>query len=363
MLKRLSYFIFLVCLLIGGVSLWNVVFSSVVTLTVVYVLLPLLYKTCPSVPRHLIFLNNVCHPFVYNLKDPSKSNLHGVESFRLTVKEGVTLGLWHMLPLPLEDNTPAPSRPTTPPTTPPPGSSSLSPLHQRLLRESSAPVVLYLHGNTSNRGGISRVGTYTVLRNLGYHVVTIDYRGYGDSSPLAPTEEGVVEDALASYQWLCGAVGRRVVVWGHSLGTGVASHMAARLATPPLGIILEAPFNNIADEVTMHPLTAVFRAMPHFDWLFLEPLQRAGVSFASDKHLQKVACPILLLHAEDDLVVPYCLGRRLHDTLLATRAPHLPPVAMLSFAAQCRLGHKWIHRSPRLPPAVREFVDKCFKQN
>ena len=74
---------------------------------------------------------------------------------------------------------------------------------------------------------IFRVGLYKKLLGLGYYVLAVDYRGYGDSTVISPTEASCVRDARAALAWLTAKLGDRVkvVVWGHSLGTAIASHM------------------------------------------------------------------------------------------------------------------------------------------
>ncbi len=102
---------------------------------------------------------------------------------------------------------------------------------------------------------------------LGYHVLAFDYRGYGDSSFAFPDEETMLQDALAAFDFassrICpseeGGSGRaaKIVVHGHSLGTGVATRLGAALSSEeeegrrrrPSAYVLEAPFNRMADEV------------------------------------------------------------------------------------------------------------------
>merc|ERR1719458_2332072 len=94
---------------------------------------------------------------------------------------------------------------------------------------------------------------YQVLRSQDFHVVAPDYRGYADSSThVAPTETGVVRDARTVYQWVAARAKGQLIVWGHSLGTAVSSHLVANLCQQqlrPSSLVLEAPFNNIFDEV------------------------------------------------------------------------------------------------------------------
>ncbi|KAL8185173.1 UNVERIFIED_CONTAM: Monoacylglycerol lipase abhd12 [Gekko kuhli] len=95
---------------------------------------------------------------------------------------------------------------------------------------SSSPVVLYLHGNGGTRGGEHRVELYKVLSSFGYHVVTFDYRGWGDSIG-SPSESGLTYDALHVFDWIKARSGDNpVYIWGHSLGTGVM--MMGMIALP-----------------------------------------------------------------------------------------------------------------------------------
>ena len=71
----------------------------------------------------------------------------------------------------------------------------------------SDTVVLYLHGNAHNRGQAHRVSLYKILLRLGYYVLAVDYRGYGDSSPVGLAETTVAEDARAALTWIHGMIG------------------------------------------------------------------------------------------------------------------------------------------------------------
>ena len=73
-------------------------------------------------------------------------------------------------------------------------------------------LILYLHGNSFNRSQPHRVGLYKLLIKLGYYVLTIDYRGFGDSSPVKLSERTVVEDARAALSWISDKLGDKVKV-------------------------------------------------------------------------------------------------------------------------------------------------------
>ena len=81
-----------------------------------------------------------------------------------------------------------------------------------------------------------RVGLYKKLLALGYYVLAVDYRGYGDSSIISPTEASCVTDARAALAWLTAKLGDKVkvIIWGHSLGTAIASHMVSAYFMPVL---------------------------------------------------------------------------------------------------------------------------------
>jgi fermentation-respiration switch protein FrsA (DUF1100 family) len=112
-----------------------------------------------------------------------------------------------------------------------------------------------------------------------------------------PTEAGLLRDAEAAYQF---AVSRypagRIVLWGHSLGSGVAVALAA--TRPVAKLILEAPFSSTVDvAASMFPIVPV-------RWLMLD-------QFRSDQRIGAVAASILILHGDRDFVVPVSLGERL----------------------------------------------------
>jgi abhydrolase domain-containing protein 12 len=134
-------------------------------------------------------------------------------------------------------------------------------LFESTLRMTRGSVVLYLHGNTGSRGAVHRVELYKILRRLGHHVLTIDYRGYADSSNVAPTEDGVVRDALVAYKYLRNITNNPIYLYGHSLGTGVSAHLSAIIdrmeILGPKAVVLESPFNNIRDEIRFHPFSTV----------------------------------------------------------------------------------------------------------
>lgn len=162
---------------------------------------------------------------------------------------------------------------------------------EQMLVQATPGIILYLHGNSNSRGSYSklaertehldlllycplgashRIELYQVLRELGYHVLALDYRSYGDSTKVSPSELGVVRDAIAVYNYITSFTKNPVFLWGHSLGTGIATHMLSMLAKNnvpgPRALVLESPFNNINEEIRAHPMSKLFRNLPWFEY-------------------------------------------------------------------------------------------------
>ncbi|KAG9344507.1 hypothetical protein JZ751_011177 [Albula glossodonta] len=137
--------------------------------------------------------------------------------------------------------------------------------------------------------------------------------GWGDSEG-SPSERGMTSDAVFLYQWLKERIGKKpLYIWGHSLGTGVATNLVRHLCdrgTPPDALILESPFTNIREEAKSHPFSMIYRYLPGFDWFFLDAITANDIRFASDENVDHISCPVLILHAEDDTVVPFHLGKK-----------------------------------------------------
>lgn len=151
--------------------------------------------------------------------------------------------------------------------------------------QNASVVVISFHGNAGNRGLPRRVSLLRRLSSqLGAHILTFDYRGFGDSGGW-PSEEGTALDALAMWRWLqdrvsAGAGGAggtrttRIFLYGHSLGTAIATELAAAVSVPARGsslqdavgtidgLILDSPFSSVADALKDFPYAAPLRLLP-----------------------------------------------------------------------------------------------------
>jgi uncharacterized protein len=157
-------------------------------------------------------------------------------------------------------------------------------------------LVIYFHGNAETIA--KRADRHRELIATGAGLLAVSYRGYMGSSGQ-PTEPGLLRDADAAYSFAASRhPAERIVLWGHSLGSGVAVALAA--SRPVAKLILEAPFTSTADVAQrMFPLVPVRRLMHD--------------QFRSDQRIGAVRAPILILHGARDLVVPIALGERLYE--------------------------------------------------
>ncbi len=158
--------------------------------------------------------------------------------------------------------------------------------------------VLYLHGNADN---LDRWGKHAhEFTSRGYAVLMIDYRSYGKSAGV-PSELALYEDAELAYDWLSARFPvEQMVIYGRSLGTGVASHLATQRSARLL--VLETPFNHIACPI---------REKVPWLWLLFDFQHR----FLTDSRLAKVDYPVWIFQGTKDKVVPMDCAEQLKPLL------------------------------------------------
>lgn len=154
--------------------------------------------------------------------------------------------------------------------------------------ENRQPVILFLHGNGGNL--THRIEKFETLIRSGYGLLAIDYRGYGKSSGK-PTEEGLYKDGAAALNYLnaSGYKDRDIMVYGESLGSGVAVELAKNNKFK--AVILEAPFTSLVD------LGKMFYPMLPVRLLLYD-------RFNSYQKIDKLQSPLFIFHGEDDITVP-----------------------------------------------------------
>ena len=166
-----------------------------------------------------------------------------------------------------------------------------------------APVLLYLHGARYDvRGSAHRMRR---LQALGFAVLGVDYRGFGQSSAVLPSEDMAYEDAQAAWDWLAREYPDRPrYVFGHSLGGAIAVDLASR-RDDVRGLIVEGSFTSIPDVVR------------HFKWGWLPVGPLITQRFEAAERIARVKAPVLVVHGSEDRLIPPALGQALYE-----RAPH-----------------------------------------
>ncbi len=161
---------------------------------------------------------------------------------------------------------------------------------------SSSRTLVHFHGNGETIA--NNLDLATVLHARGLGVALVEYRGYGISRGAAPSEAGLYLDALAALDALAehGVDGEHVVLWGTSLGSGVAAEMARRKRGSSL--VLVSPFTSMPKVAARHmPLLP----MPLVITDRYDTLAKA----------QEIRMPTLVVHGAEDEIVPYDMGQRL----------------------------------------------------
>lgn len=160
--------------------------------------------------------------------------------------------------------------------------------------------MLVCHGNLGNIGYGQRPEFYSMMRDLGINILAFDYRGFG-ASDGEPFEEGLYEDAEASWRFLRDSLDvdpAKIIIFGHSLGSGVAIDLASRVEAAAL--IVEGAYTSVAD-----------RGQELYPWLPVRLV--ASERFPSIAKIARVKVPKLFLHSPADAVIPFEHGRRLFE--------------------------------------------------
>jgi fermentation-respiration switch protein FrsA (DUF1100 family) len=212
------------------------------------VLVFVLLTWVPFIQRHFIYFPTNTTP------DHVQELAEDMEDISLITADGLTLHAWYKAPV--EQN----------------------------------PVILYLPGNAGNRGYRVRLARF--FMNAGLGVLLLDYRGYG-GNPGKPSEAGLYQDGRAGMKFLKTQT-HPVVLYGESLGTGVATQLATEF--PICALVLQSPFTS---------MTALARNW--YPWLPILVKDR----FNSIQKIKTVRRPVLILHGVKDTIVPYQQGLEL----------------------------------------------------
>lgn len=178
----------------------------------------------------------------------------------------------------------------------------------------NAPAILYLHGSRWNLTG--QLYRIEQLRDFGFSVLAIDYRGFGKSSGGSPSEQTVYEDAQVAWQHLIELQPdpAKRYIYGHSLGGAVAIELARSLSQaatgarkPAAGLIVESSFTSLADVAA-----AITNIRLPLEWLLTQ-------KFESITKIGEVRIPLMLVHGTADRYIPPRFSEALYAAALGRK--------------------------------------------
>ena len=308
-----------------------------VLLVIVYFLLPFAIRFSHSLQSALIYVNVVNIPFFTNLSAPQELGLIATRSFYLYHGHGERVGVWQIASHNYHHL------------------KSISGNQYTDMLSDGRPIVLYMHGNTGTRAMMHRIGIYNMFVKRGYHCITFDYRGYGDSDG-SPTEIGMKEDGYLVWKWIRKHTpDAKVFVWGHSLGSAAATDLLKDICNephPPSGLILDAPFTKMEEAAVNHIISAPY--WPIISYLKHTCIFHIAEKFSTIDKISSVSCKILIVHGTQDIIIPFGLGKRLYEHAVKNRKPEYGEVSFLDCGPQ---QHRTNYLSPLLLDALTSFID------
>jgi uncharacterized protein len=192
--------------------------------------------------------------------------------------------------------------------------------------------VIYWHGNGGNLS--LWLDVLADLRQRGFSVLAVDYRGYGGSSG-SPSEKGIYLDADASARYFAERLRKGVatVMWGRSLGSVVAAYAASK--SPPDALVLESAFPDARSLFAGNPLLLALSFLSTY-------------RFPTSRHLTGYRGPLLVIHGDADTLIPFAGGRKVYDAAPADRKV---------FLALRGADHNEMYaRRPDYWPAIDAFI-------
>lgn len=202
-----------------------------------------------------------------------------------------------------------------------------------------APWVIYFYGQAGQIADEKSIAMYNLFRSVGLNVLAVEYRGYGASEKAEPSEGGVYADARASWRHLSEkrrVPANRVVLYGFSLGGGVAMQLATEMS--PAGLITESAF-----------ISAPAMARIKYPWLITMIMRNR---FENLEKAKSLSLPWLLFHGRRDSRVPFAHGEVLSETEAGMR--RLVPLES---------GHGDAYKvdAVQMEGALKEFVGELFR--
>ena len=157
--------------------------------------------------------------------------------------------------------------------------------------------LIFFHGNAGSLE--NRIHKLNHFQDMNINFLIIAWRGFSGNNGK-PSEQGLYEDGKSAIDWLIkkGVSEKNLILYGESLGTGVATHLAQNKSFA--GIILETPFTSLID--------AAKKFYPYIPVKFL-----LKDKFENYKKIKKINIPVLVMHGEADQIVPFEMGKKIYE--------------------------------------------------
>ncbi len=164
-------------------------------------------------------------------------------------------------------------------------------------------IIIYFHGNAGNLS--DRINKFETFAADGFGVLAISYQGYPGSDGV-PSEAGLISDGKTALDYLLdlGYLPKDFILFGESLGSGVAVQLAAKIDVA--GVVLESPFASVANVAKK-------------TYWFLPVDLILQDRFDSDKFASQISSPTLIIHGTADNVVPFSEGKKLFEKITARK--------------------------------------------
>ena len=157
--------------------------------------------------------------------------------------------------------------------------------------------IVYFHGNAGKLE--NRIHKLNHFKDMNVNFLIISWRGFSGNSGK-PTEKGLYEDGKSTIDWLknIGLSDKDIVLYGESLGTGIATHIAQNRKFA--GLVLETPFTSMVDAAkNVYPYIPV--------GILLKD------RYENEKKIKHINIPVLVMHGEADQIVPFKMGKKIYE--------------------------------------------------
>ncbi len=157
--------------------------------------------------------------------------------------------------------------------------------------------IVYFHGNAGKLE--NRIHKLNHFKDMDVNFLIISWRGFSGNSGK-PTEKGLYEDGKSTIDWLknIGLSDKDIVLYGESLGTGIATHIAQNRKFA--GLVLETPFTSMVDAAkNVYPYIPV--------GILLKD------RYENEKKIKHINIPVLVMHGEADQIVPFKMGKKIYE--------------------------------------------------